>query len=181
MQGPRASAALASSTGKINGHHEICAALHSSNICTSNCKCRLADEPACLAISVRVHCPTGSAAAVAHQLLDGAALAADTLQAAVLAAPQALALLDISSARMIPKVGRWRCTPLLSAHHCETACVIGMPWRYWRRRGRWRCFTSSLAAGSQGGAPCTALALACCWLCRQQDLHGLGAAGAGGD
>ena len=42
-----------------------------------------------------------------HQLLDGAALAERKLEAAVLAASQAVALLDIASNRLVPKVG-WR-------------------------------------------------------------------------
>ena len=40
-----------------------------------------------------------------HQLLDGASLAERKLEAAVLAAPQAVALLDIASNCLVPKVG----------------------------------------------------------------------------
>jgi hypothetical protein len=42
---------------------------------------------------------------VEHQLLDGAALATRRLEAAVLAAPQAVALLDLASNCLVPKVG----------------------------------------------------------------------------
>lgn len=60
-----------------------------------------------------------------HQLLDGAALAERRLEAAVLAAPQAVALLDIASNCLTPKVG----SRLAAAAAGKSALMTCDPWQ----------------------------------------------------